>query len=66
MTHLCPGGCGVQVERSKFACRVCWARLPKPFRDAINRAYRDRAAKGARPHLAAMKAAIGWYERAGE
>lgn len=59
-THDCPGGCGAQVPRHQLACKPCWYRLPKPFRDAINYAYRNRA-KNPTGHRAALRKAFEWY-----
>lgn len=60
-THGCPG-CGARVQRSQLACKPCWWRLPKPFRDAVNTAYRHRV-EHPRAHILAMRAAMDWYRR---
>lgn len=59
--HPCPGKCGAQVPHHQLACKPCWARLPKPLRDDVNDAYRNRRRDGAMPHLRAVSAAYGWY-----
>jgi hypothetical protein len=41
--HTCPGvGCTEQVDRERLACRRHWYSLPKPLRDRIWSAYRNR------------------------
>jgi hypothetical protein len=57
-THSCPGGCKRQVKYEHFACRNCWYRLPKPYRDEIWRWYQKDSSK----HAAAMVAAKTWYD----
>lgn len=57
-THSCPGGCGTQVPRHRFACRACWYRLPAAYRDAIRRNHRRKTTA----HAAAMHDAHAWYE----
>lgn len=59
-THGCPGDCGARVLRHQLSCKPCWFRLPLPFRDAINSAYRHRAQNPA-AHRAALGAAMRWY-----
>ncbi len=56
-THDCPGGCGRQAPYHHYACRGCWYRLPKTYRDDIWRYYQADAAR----HAAAMTAAFTWY-----
>lgn len=56
-THACPGGCGTQVAHHMLACKPCWSRLPKPYRDAVNDSYR----RDSRSHRSAMAAALAWY-----
>jgi hypothetical protein len=60
-THACPGGCGAQVPHHQLACKPCWFRLPKPLRDDVNDAYRNRRRDGALPHLRAIREASRWY-----
>jgi hypothetical protein len=50
--HACPG-CGTPVGRALLACRTCWFQLPKPIRDEVNAAYRQRG-QDARRHLLAV------------
>lgn len=57
-THDCPGGCGAQVARHRYACRDCWYRLPVAFRKPITDNYR----RDVGAHMAAMLAAAQWYE----
>jgi hypothetical protein len=55
--HRCPGRCGRRVPQHLFACRGCWARLPKRTRTRIQNSYgRNRA-----EHAQAMSVAIRWY-----
>jgi len=56
-THGCPGTCGRQVPYHLYACRACWYRLPKPYRDEIWRWYQVDSGK----HADAMVAAQQWY-----
>lgn len=58
-THACPGGCGRQVPRNRFACGGCWRRLPAALKHSITDNYR----RDAGAHLAAMSAACDWYRR---
>lgn len=60
-THTCPCGCGGQVARTRFACRAGWFRLPRSYRDAIQRGYSCGALSTT--HVAAMRAAMAWYEQ---
>lgn len=55
--HLCPGGCPRHVPRHRFACPICWRRLPTDLRAQITATY--RVAPSA--HLAAMVDARRWY-----
>jgi hypothetical protein len=56
-THDCPGGCGAPVVRHRFACGVCWRRLPAQLRRAITSTYNvDHTA-----HARAMVRAMHWY-----
>lgn len=57
--HGCPGGCGAQVPYEMLACKPCWWRLPRPYRDALNAAHR----KGGPAHRAALAAALRWYRK---
>jgi hypothetical protein len=59
-THGCPGDCGAQVPRHQLACKPCWFRLPKPYRDAVNDGYRHRMTNP-RPHRQALRDAMLWY-----
>jgi hypothetical protein len=59
-THDCPGRCGNQVARHQLACKPCWFRLPKVYRDDVNAAYRGRARDPGR-HRRAMQQAFAWY-----
>lgn len=56
-THTCPSCRKPGVARELLACRPCWYRLPKPYRDALNAAHR----RGGPAHRAALKAALHWY-----
>lgn len=58
-THACPGGCGTQVDRTRYACRPCWFRVPKDMRQAIYAAWHasDHSA-----HRAAMADAKVWLD----
>jgi hypothetical protein len=60
-THPCPGKCGADVPQHQLACKPCWFRLPKPLRDGVNDAYRNKRRDGALPHLRAVSKAYGWY-----
>ena len=55
--HDCPGGCGQQVSRTKFACLICWRRLPADLRRPITRLH-NRDLLG---HIQAMSDARRWY-----
>jgi hypothetical protein len=55
--HACPGKCGAQIARHRFACRVDWYRLPADIRTAISDNYKRNP--GA--HFAAVRDAIEWY-----
>lgn len=50
-THRCPGGCGAAVHNRLFACRSCWAALPRdlqrPIVDTVGRSLLDPARLGA-------------------
>jgi hypothetical protein len=60
-THQCPGpGCHQTVPIHRFACRYCWAMLPRDIRFAITNAYGVDA--GA--HAAAIARAVDWYAKA--
>jgi hypothetical protein len=59
--HDCPGGCGERVIYARLTCIRCWARLPQPLRDDVNRAYRQRGRNPVR-HLRAVSAALNWYK----
>jgi hypothetical protein len=59
-THSCPGGCGAAVPRTRLSCPPCWFRLPKPLRDDITAAYRNRFADSL-THARALSAASRWY-----
>ena len=59
-THSCPGGCGLQVPQHQLSCKRCWFTLPKPMRDDINAAYRQRAADPV-AHRRLVVAALSWY-----
>lgn len=59
-THACPGRCGAQVPYAQLACKPCWGRLPKPLKDDINAAYRQRRSDPL-AHLRAVGAAGNWY-----
>lgn len=59
-THLCPGRCGAPVPRTKLSCKPCWFRLPKPLRDDITAAYRNRFTDSL-THARALSAASQWY-----
>lgn len=66
MTHLCPCGCGSQVDGRLLACKAGWFRLPSPLRGAVTVAYRrwlkDRTNLGlAAAHQHAVDAAGRWY-----
>jgi hypothetical protein len=57
LLHDCPGGCGLEVWKRLFACRICWFRLPSELRGPITRhCNRDTEA-----HAAAMADALNWY-----
>lgn len=60
-THPCPGGCGTEVTRERLSCLIDWARLPKPLRDEITAAYRQRFRGGALRHAVALSEAFKWY-----
>jgi hypothetical protein len=63
MSHVCPApGCETQVPAHMLACRPDWYRIPKPYRQAIWRAWRDGAGAGSLEHRAAVTAAKGWLE----
>jgi hypothetical protein len=56
--HDCPG-CqvpGIPVEQ--LACRRCWPRLPKPYRDALWDAYGHGTPEA---HQVALDACLTWY-----
>lgn len=59
--HLCPGKCGAEVPNRQLACKPCWFRLPKPLRDDVNSAYRNRRRDGPLLHLRAISKAYHWY-----
>ncbi|MFL6113656.1 MAG: hypothetical protein ACJ786_20195 [Catenulispora sp.] len=59
--HPCPGSCGVVVPHHQLACSPCWCRLPKPLRDDVNDAYRNRRRDGALLHMRAVSKAYDWY-----
>lgn len=40
MTHVCPGGCGRAVSLHRYACLLCWMRLPAVLRQLIRANYR--------------------------
>jgi hypothetical protein len=58
-THSCPGGCGRQVGRARYACRGCWHRLPFDLRTTITATYQ---AGRRREHREAMQAAHEWFK----
>lgn len=59
--HRCPGGCNppVSVTSDHLACRACWFRLPKVYRDAVWEGYREGPLSGT--HIAGMLAARTWW-----
>ena len=57
--HSCPGGCSRQVGAARYACRVCWYRLPLDLRTSITGTYR---AGQRREHREAMAAAHEWFK----
>jgi hypothetical protein len=59
--HPCPGGCGTQIPRHQLACKPDWFRLPRPLRDDVTDAYRNRPRDGVLPHLRAVGKARDWY-----
>lgn len=59
-THKCPAPpCQRQVPPAMFACKSHWFLLPKQVRDDIWDAHRAGTAS---EHIAAMAAAVRWYE----
>jgi hypothetical protein len=56
-TSECPGGCGTQVARRRFACKPCWYRLPESYRDAIKRNHH----RNTEARFVAVHNATGWY-----
>lgn len=66
-THGCPGRCGATtIPRHLLACRDCWRRLPKVYKDPIRHTYRKAAGKPLTDpawiaHRNAVKAAFIWY-----
>jgi hypothetical protein len=59
MSHACPAGCGKDVPSEMYACKRDWYRLPKPYRNAVWRGYRNQPLGQA--HRVAMHAAHQWY-----
>jgi hypothetical protein len=60
LTHLCPGGCGLNIPAHLLACRLDWVRLPVDMREAVYVAYRDRH-RNPGPHRVALVAAWKWF-----
>ncbi len=58
--HSCPGGCGAEVPNDRLACHQDWFRLPKPLRQAVNKAWREREQHPA-AHDEAVRTASRWY-----
>lgn len=56
-THACPGGCGAEVARARFACLKDWRRLPADLRRAITGNY----GVDADAHMVAMVEARAWF-----
>ncbi len=57
--HPCPGQCGREVPQRLFACADCWAILPRPYQQDIQKTagltiFRPERAR-------ALHAAIDWY-----
>jgi hypothetical protein len=48
------------VPRHQLACKPCWFRLPKIYRDEVNAAYRRRATDPSL-HRRALRQAFAWY-----
>lgn len=62
-SHKCPKmGCEVRVPHRMLACRAHWYEIPKPYRDAVWRAY-NGAGMGSPEHGAAIRAAVGALNR---
>lgn len=70
--RICPApACGELLEPDVFACRADWLRLPKPYRESIQRAWRarvkaldtggERYAAASAAHEAAKAAGKRWY-----
>lgn len=62
-THLCPGGCGKQVDDSMLACGYHWKLVPCDLQNEVYRTYRARQrssdkGEAIRAHQTAMDAAI--------
>jgi len=58
-THECAAnGCTARVPWYRLACWPHWHRIPKPYRDAVGRAY-ELHGMGSAAHRAAIRAAVG-------
>lgn len=62
-THVCPGGCGRQIQQGMLACAYHWRLVPGETQREVYRTYRarlraprDREAIAA--HQAAMRRAV--------
>lgn len=58
-THRCPGGCGKSVANARYACVMCWWRLPADIRASIVETMRLPLLDPAR--RAALERAHEWY-----
>lgn len=59
-SHECPkNGCELRVPYRMLACRAHWYAIPKPYRDAVWRAYDHGLGLGSPEHAAAIRAAVG-------
>ena len=63
-THTCPrDGCTRQVQAHMLMCKTDWYLVPKPLREAINRAWDHGRGAGSPAHRQAMLAAIASVNR---
>lgn len=59
MSHRCPAcGCEAVVDDTKLMCRADWYRVPRPIRNAVNRAYAGGMGLGTEALFRAQQAAI--------